>query len=232
MIIMTLLVAWCCILTIPHMAMFELNRDGATETFSFDFGHMTIAVAIGAMGLAASMVMIDLPVHSRFLMVFIGATLMLGAWIDRVSAWAPDILMMPFCFAIFLVSPEINNLYQAGAAIGFGTALFLVCIALWVPQELFDLKFAPPADLMALAAPIVLFGISKETAVIFAATSVLLLLALKSNRFAALLSRPEAVADGARDVEFTQKKAVTFLTVIFPVIFVALVAKNLTPMMF
>ena len=83
---------------------------------------------------------------------------------------------------------------------------------------------------MAIAAPFVLFGVSMETAAIFMITSILLVLALKSSRFAALLSRPEAVADGARDVDFTGKKAVTFLTVMFPVIFVAFVAKNLTPM--
>jgi|Cruoilmetagenom7_1024161.scaffolds.fasta_scaffold00727_21 hypothetical protein len=230
MIVMTLLVAWCCILAMPHLALFELKRDGATETFDFDFGHMTIAVGIGALGLALSTGFIDLPAHSKFLMVLIGAILMLGAWIDRVSAWAPDILMMPFCFAIFLVSPEIASLKDAGIALGFGTALFLICIALWVPQEMFGLKFAPPADLMALASPFVLFGISMDTVAIFVVTSVLLILALKSSRCAALLSRPEAVADGAADVEFTEKRAVTFLTVMFPVIFVALVAKNLNPL--
>ncbi|HDZ51539.1 hypothetical protein LCGC14_0111910 [marine sediment metagenome] len=230
MIIMTLLIAWCCILAMPHMALFDLNRDGATETFDYDFGHMTIAVAIGALGISLSTIFTDLPMHSRFLMVIIGSILVLGAWIDRVSAWAPDILMMPFCLMIFLVSPEITSWTGAGIAVGLGTALFLICIALWVPQEFFKLKFAPPADLMAIAAPFVLFGVSMETAAIFMITSILLVLALKSSRFAALLSRPEAVADGARDVDFTGKKAVTFLTVMFPVIFVAFVAKNLTPM--
>lgn len=181
MIVMTLLVAWCCILAMPHLALFELKRDGATETFDFDFGHMTIAVGIGALGLALSTGFIDLPAHSKFLMVLIGAILMLGAWIDRVSAWAPDILMMPFCFAIFLVSPEIASLKDAGIALGFGTALFLICIALWVPQEMFGLKFAPPADLMALASPFVLFGISMDTVAIFVVTSVLLILALNPN---------------------------------------------------
>jgi len=230
MIVMTLLVAWCCILAMPHLALYDLNRDGATETFDYDFGHMTIAVGIGALGIALSLGFTNLPAHSKFLMVLIGAILMLGAWIDRVSAWAPDILMLPFCIAIFLASPEVASLKTAGIALGLGTALFLMCIALWVPQDMFNLKFAPPADLMSLAAPFVLFGISMETAVIFMVVSILLVLALKSSRFAALLSRPEAVADGARDVEFTEKKAVTFLSVIFPVIFVALVAKNLTPM--
>ncbi|MFG6573602.1 hypothetical protein ACGYLO_18560 [Sulfitobacter sp. 1A13353] len=230
MIIMTLLIAWCCILALPHLALFDLKRDGATETFDFDFGHMTIAVGVGSLGLALSTIFTDLPAHSKFVMVLIGSILMLGAWIDRVSAWAPDILMMPFCIAIFLVSPDIESLMDACIALGLGVALFLICVALWVPQDMLGMKFAPPADLMALASPFVLFGISMETTMIFVVTSVLLVLALKSSRFAALLSRPEAVADGARDVEFTEKKAVTFLSVMFPVIFVALVAKNLTPL--
>jgi len=230
MIIMTLLIAWCCILAMPHLALFELNRDGATDTFEYDFGHMTIAVAVGALGLSFSTIFADLPMHSRFIMVIIGSILVLGAWLDRISAWAPDILMMPFCFLIFLVSPQITSWTDAGIAVGLGTALFLGCIALWVPQELFDMKFAPPADLMAIAAPFMLFGISIETTFIFMVTSLLLVLALKSSRFAALLSRPEAVADGARDVEFSEKQAVTFLTVMFPVLFVALVAKNVTTM--
>lgn len=229
MTLLTIIVALGVILMFPNVVLLSLQRDGATQKFDFDMVDLTVATSVGAIGIWASLTQVDMGFINRSLFIILGALLILGAWIDRISAWSPDVIMIPFCIIIFLIRPEVTSLYDMIAALGFGVALFLSGILLWIPQDTFDLRVAPPADLIAIAAPFVLFGLDYTTAVIFLVTSILLLAALKSKTVAQLFSRPEAVADAASEVDLGEKPAVTFLSVIFPVIFFAVIAKNLMP---
>lgn len=230
MTLLTIIVALGVILMLPNVVLLSLQRDGATQKFDFDMVDMTVATSVGAIGIWASLAQMDMGFIDRSLFIILGALLILGAWIDRISAWSPDVIMIPFCIIIFLVSPDVTSLRDVVSAIGFGVALFLSGILLWIPQDALDRRIAPPADLIAIAAPFVLFGLDYTTAVIFMVTSTLLLAALKSQAVARLFSRPEAVADATSDVALGEKPAVTFLSVIFPVIFFAIFAKNLTPL--
>lgn len=222
MTLFCIIVAIACILTLPRLALLDLLRSGATKTFVFDLRWMTLATAIGAFAVTLAGVGADLPGHSRLVIVALAALLALGAWIDRISAWAPDAIMLPLSMALFLVSPEISSLMGAGKAIGFGTLLFLGCILLWIVQDAVGYRFAPPADLVAIAAPIILFGMSMTTSAVFLAISILLLAAKKIPGVVAIFSRPEALADGSADVVYNEDaKSVTFLSVSFPVLIIA-----------
>jgi hypothetical protein len=225
---LTFIVAIGIFLSLPKLAFMSLEYDGATKKFDFDFQSMTIATAIGSLAVWMCLIGTEVSFIDRSLMIMLGGLLSLGAWIDRISAWAPDIIMLPFCVAIFLLAPEVDGLRSFAAALGFGVALFLSGILLWIPQDAFDKRFAPPADLIAIAAPFVLFRISYETAMIFSATSVCLLTAMKSPTIAAVFSRPEAVQDGASELSFGNEPAVTFLSVIFPITLIAVVVDQLS----
>jgi len=216
------------ILILPQIVFRSLSKDGATQTFDFDFVSMTIATSIGALSGWACMIGSDASFLDRSLIIALCSLLSLGAWIDRISAWAPDIIILPFCIAVFLLAPEVVDYRTAAAAVSFGVAMFLCGILLWIPQESFDKRFAPPADLIAIAAPFVLFRLNYETAAIFAVTSIFLLGALKSRTIARIFSRPEAVADGTADTALGDSPAVTFLSVIFPITLIAIVANQMS----
>jgi hypothetical protein len=222
MSLITFLFAIGCVLTLPQIALMSLQKDGATAKFNFDFLEMTIAAGLGSLVMWVSMIGSQLPNHIHFIMILMGSLLALGAWVDRVAAWAPDMIILPVCVAVFLISPEVDTPREFAIAVGSGIALYIAGIILWIPQEMTNYRFAPPADLIAIAAPFVLFGTSYETAVIFATVSILLIGALKSRIIAGVFSRPEAVEDGASDVVLGEKQAVTFLSVIFPVLLIAL----------
>jgi hypothetical protein len=225
MTLFSILIAVATLLTLPKLALIDLHRSGATKTCWFDLRRFTVATGIGALSMVAALHGSELPVHTQLIYVAIAAILTLGAWIDRVSAWAPDALMLPFAIAIFLASPNVSSPIEIGFAVGMGALLFMSGIALWVLQDFLETRFITPPDIIALASPFILFGITTMTAVVFMITSILLLGALKSKRIAAIFSRPEAIADAVNDTGYSDKPSVTFLSVIFPVLLCAQIAK-------
>ena len=221
MTLFCILLGMICVLTIPRMALVDLGRIGATERFTFDIRDFASAVAIGASLMILAGALSDLPGLSRLVLVILGSLLTISAWIDRVSAWAPDILILPLCMALFLVSPDTRTMADVGTAVGFGALLFIGALAAWFLQDRVGYRFAPPPDIVALAAPLILFGISMPTSIVYAVISTLLIAASKSTMLRRLFSRPEAIEDAGIEVGYGGAKSVTFLSIAFPVVLVA-----------
>lgn len=216
------------LLLFPYLAQTSLNRIGATERFSFPMRKMILVCGLGALLPAVTLQISkgNYQTAEIMMLIMLGGILGLGAWIDRQSAYAPDGIMLPFCLIIAFIAPlqfsgsEPIVELSLRALIAFG--LYIFGIVSWFPQEMSGVRIIPPADVMALAAPLLVFGISATLAMIYLVTSILLLLALKSEKVARIFSSKEAVDDGSSDVELKKGNAVTFLSVIFPVFLLAI----------
>lgn len=227
MFLLTFLLAMGCTLALPAINLRQLERDGATDTFAYDMRKMTAAAGVGALLGVAATLGTDLPPHTRFITVVLLSLFALGAWIDRVSAWAPDTIIVPICFLTFLIDPEIADFRDFLALTLFGFTLFLAALSSWYPQEMLGFRFITPPDVVALAVPFFLFGISYELVAVYLSISVLMLISLKSKRIALVFSNPEALRDAKKDTEYDDKEAIAFLAVIFPVLIGVMLWNNL-----
>lgn len=213
---------------LPALAHVTLKRIGAMERFKFPMRKMIAMAFIGA-AIPAIAVLLSSAIllKSEVIMIIVlGSILGLGAWVDRQAAYAPDGIMVPFCLLIAFVCPmpfDVAGLEQdVLARFGIAIGLYAAGIISWMPQEITGLRIIPPADVMALIAPALIFGVSTVLAFVYLTTSIILLLALKSEKVAAIFSRKEAVDDGSFDVGLKSGHSVTFLSVIFPVFLMAI----------
>lgn len=225
---LTLIVAIGIILSLPQLTFMSLEQDGATEDFNFNFTSMTVATALGTLAIWATMLGTEIKIFDRSMMILFCGMLSLAAWIDRISAWTPDIIIFPMCILIFIMAPEVVGLQTFGAALGFGLALFMFGTLMWIPQEGLKMRGVLPADMIALTLPFILFRLSYETVAIYGVTAICLLGALTSKHIARIFSRPEAVHNAVTKASFGQRSSVTFLSVIFPIILIAIIEQHAT----
>ena len=89
------------------------------------------------------------------------------------------------------------------AAITAAIGLFLAAQALWAAQALTGLRLLPPADLMALALPLLLFGLSPYAPLTYLLLSALLLIALRGPEPVYRLIRGPAAEEAGRDADLS-----------------------------
>ena len=189
MILLTIIVATGIILTLPGLVFLSLDRNGTTRIARYDLTEMTIITAIGVLAIWMCLTQTNMGFIDRSMMILLGGLLALATWLDRTSATAPHIIMLPFCILLFLLAPEVETLQEAAAATGFGIGLFLCGLLLWIPQNAIKTRIASPTDIIAIATPFILFRISTETAVILAIASLFMLASFKSRHIAAMFTR-------------------------------------------
>lgn len=210
-----------CMLLLPLVTLASLRRIKATDEFTYDMSSMRWAAWIGAFLMGAFAMDTGASVANQVGLVILGSLLLLGAWIDRISAYAPDAIIIPFCIMIFFVGVDDPGYADLFYSILLGLLLYIICIAMWIPQEASGYRVVPPADVAALAAPFILFGVEIATFAVYLASSVVLIAILRIPSLAPIFSKAEAVKSGAQDVHLPDRPAVTFLSVAFPIIFVA-----------
>ena len=172
----------------------------------------SLAVAIGGTG----------SVSSPFSILLIGF-LAVSGYVDSRTAWAPSELIIPICLLSGMASPGAET-YGSWTGLITGVSLWLAARIGWRVQVVAGRPWLPPADLVALVLPILLFGISGISAACFAALMVLLGLA-RVNRVRNLLpGDPDALDEAAVGRGFGDRKPVALLGLAAPVLIAAMLA--------
>jgi hypothetical protein len=83
------------------------------------------------------------------------------AWIDRETSWAPDPAVLGLALAVVLIAmPEDGpDFVRFGLALVLSFGLFAALQIGWLALQALRLEM-PPADLLALALPLLLFGLT------------------------------------------------------------------------
>lgn len=133
-----------------------------------------------------------------------GALLLVAAWTDHRTAWAPDGVILPLlsfgAVAVSLIGPLGVG---PGGAIGIALLIFGVAQAAWAAQALTGWRVLPPPDLIALSLPILLFGLTPYAFLTYLALSLTLLLALKAPEPVYRLIRGPAAAEAVKAANLT-----------------------------
>lgn len=140
--------------------------------------------------------------------------LAVAAYTDFVSGWAPEELSVPIC--VFLGAVSAPGFCSAGtaAAVGMGLIVLCACRLAWRIQCRFGIAAVPPADGLAILAPIALFGLDAFAAAHYAIVA-LILAAIRSLPPVRQVLSSEDMASG---------RAIRFLPVSLPVTLMLLVA--------
>lgn len=138
------------------------------------FGYLGVMIAI-RMGEGAFSIETELALSA------FGALLLVAAWTDHRTAWAPDGVTLPLILGATVSAGLLGTLGVGPlGAIGIALALFLASQAAWALQALTGRRHLPPADLMALALPALLFGTTIYAPITYMALSGLLVLLLRA----------------------------------------------------
>lgn len=155
------------------------------------------------------------------------AVLGVSSSVDRQMAWAPDVLILPAC----IFTPMIPDLIaQTGTTWSFmrsgliGVGIFSVSQVFWFLQVKFDIRFAPPADIIALLLPFSIFGISTWIILFYIMVSVLLVLCMKFEPVRHVFSSSQALVEAGDHMKYKNSngelsapdESITFLAVAFP----------------
>ena len=103
--------------------------------------------------------------------------LAIAAYVDFVSGWAPEELSAPICIFVGSVSaPLFRGAGTADAVAAVGAGLFALCACrlAWRIQRRFGIAAVPPADCLAVLAPIMLFGLGAVAAAHYAIVALIL----------------------------------------------------------
>ena len=103
--------------------------------------------------------------------------LAVAAYVDFVSGWAPEELSAPICiFAGAVWDPgfSASGTANAAAMVGAGLIVFCACRIAWWIQRRFGIAAVPPADCLAVLAPIMLFGSGAVAAAHYATVALIL----------------------------------------------------------
>lgn len=154
--------------------------------------------------------------------------LSVAAYTDIESSWAPSELIAPICIyaaVIFLSSRHFAGFAAWAAPIFVGIALHCAARLAWCLQCALRRPAIPPADCIALALPIGLFGMHGVSASAFAFMA-LTLLAIRAvpaewNPFRDWTAR-DGFSSGAKFIRMPER--VPFLSISFPVILLGLLA--------
>jgi hypothetical protein len=184
--------------------------SGGAATISTD--RALIACLVGCLPGFTALPSGFLSVQTSF--TLLGIVLMLLAVIDRETSWAPDLLVIPVCcFAMWVGAqhagedPGVLQLVFRG--LGFFAA-FQVLYA--VGSRAFAM--IPPPDMIGLAMPFVVFGLSALAAASLAIVSMILI----SIRQSAVIRNFVLVPHVGEDIDQGRGLSVPFLAIVFPVV--------------
>lgn len=140
-----------------------------------------------------------------------------AAWVDRQSAWVPDVIFLPLMALAGVAGAPLGSgplqLFGEGVA---GLAVYALCLGLWHGVRRLGRPGIPPADLAALALPILLFGFDLAAGATYMMVSALLLAARQSPRLRDILSPRAPIAAALADTGHETSRtagAVAFLPV-------------------
>jgi hypothetical protein len=189
------------------------------------------ALVLGAMALAAATGGGD--PDTGLARVILAGLMAAAAWVDRQSAWVPDVLFLPvMALAGVVGAPFGDGLAGLVGGAFAGIATYAVCLALWQGLRSTGRNAIPPADLAALGLPLVLFGFDFRAGVAYAAASGLLIAARISPRLRDILS-PRAPIEGALSDTGQQTsktaEAVAFLPIMLASILAVLILEVQVP---
>ena len=139
-------------------------------------------------------------VETELALCVFGALLLLVAWIDQRTAWAPDGITLPLMFGGAASAGLIGSVGIGPiSAIGVAFGIFIAAQVFWAAQAISGFRLLPPADLMALSLPILLFGPSPYAPLTYLLLSALLLIALRGPEPVYRLIRGPAAEAAVRD---------------------------------
>lgn len=145
--------------------------------------------------------------------------LAVAAYVDFVSGWAPEELSAPTCIfvgAVWDPGFSASGTANAAAMVGAGLIIFCACRLAWRIQRRFGKAAVPPADCLAVLAPITLFGSGAVAAAHYATVALIL---------AAIRLLPPVRQAFASDSE-ESPRAIRFLPASLPVTLMLLVASS------
>jgi hypothetical protein len=142
--------------------------------------------------------------ETRIAICMFGALLLLAAWTDHKTAWAPDGIILPLMICGAVCASLIGDLgVTSGPAIGVGLLIFGLAQALWAAQAIAGWRVLPPPDLIALSLPVLLFGLTSYTFLTFLTLSAALLFLLKAPEPVYRRIRGPAAAEAVRQAALT-----------------------------
>lgn len=199
----------------------KLSVDRASGTPDLlRVGDLLPVALIGSLLMAGSMIYQfgSQPIDLRLaLAVCLAGLLLISAQIDRLSAWSPDLVILPILAASVLISPWASS--TTFSTLLSLAGIFAAAQLLWLLQIIINVRFIQPSDLIALALPWLIFSDLVTILAIQIVTCVALVLASGSDRVASLFSKQAAVQDATQDTGIADEKSgITFLSVIFPII--------------
>lgn len=160
-------------------------------------GYFGVLVALAASPGAASW-------EIELALCVFGALLLLAAWTDHRTAWAPDGVILPLLSFGAVAASLIGPLgVGPGGAIATSVVIFGVAQAAWAAQALSGWRVLPPPDLIALSLPVLLFGLTPYTFLTYLGLSLTLLLALKAPEPVYRLIRGPAAAEAVKEAALT-----------------------------
>lgn len=161
------------------------------------FGYLGVMIAI-RMGEGAFSIETELALSA------FGALLLVAAWTDHLTAWAPDGVTLPLVFGATSAAGLLGTLGVGPlGALGIAGGIFLASQAAWAFQAMIGRRLLPPADLMALMLPVLLFGPTIHTPLTYLALSGLLLFMLRAPEPVYLALRGPAAEEAVRDAGLT-----------------------------
>lgn len=156
-------------------------------------GYLGVALALGP-------VQTGLPHEVELALCVFGSLLLLAAWTDHRTAWAPDGIVLPLMISAAIVASLIGPLtVRPVPAMGVGVLLFGLAQAGWAVQALVGTRLLPPPDLMALGLPVLLFGLTPYAFLSYLALSATLLLVLRAPEPLYQRLRGPAASEAVRD---------------------------------
>jgi hypothetical protein len=156
-----------------------------------------------------------------------GGLLILAAWVDRKTAWAPDGIILPLMFGAATAASLIGTLELGPlSAFGVGLVIFLAAQLIWVVQVISGFRLLPPADLMALVLPFLLFGITAYAPLTYLLMSAALFAALRGPEPLYLALRGRAADEALQDAGLRGSgRSAPFLPMALGALFAALLLR-------
>lgn len=165
------------------------------------------------------------------LAAFLGAFLGCLGLLDRMTAWAPDVMTAP-AVILAMVGGASSQSWGMGflASVCTGVAIFGAIQMLWSLFCRSALRMPPPPDIYGLLMPILLFGFS-----LFSVSSyILLALALvffqKSQRIRTVFSLQAAMQEAAEDMGLPARpgEVVPLLAILCPVVILVAMIRDVS----
>lgn len=138
------------------------------------------------------------------------------AAMDRATTWVPDISAIMLMFGALAHDPDISGLSAlplwpnrcpagssacvAAAALGWAVVFWLVALLGFVVQRALGQLVLTAADIVAVALPVIAFGLSPAATVAFFLAALVIVLARRSERLHLWLAEGRALREGLDDL--------------------------------